>query len=257
MDRRVIAWIVPVFALLSCGHANRDDNNSPTMVPTSTEPTETAGVAGSCTRLALCCREIYAAGSGSSAPARTACGSLASIGTGGAGSEPACAASLSQVVSIATIGGVVPMSCRGPEAAAVGGLGALTPRIGTRGRVATLAVPSTVNGSFVTGDSTDTDGALYDEFRLFLSAGSPITLVARGGASRTTPGSNLDMYLVLLQNGVEVTHDDDSAGSLNSRIVFTATTPGFYTVRVRTFGSGVKEGDYTLQSWVGSNPSAT
>jgi hypothetical protein len=258
MDCRVVAApFVLAFALLSCGHSNREEG-TPTMVPTASGPAEAVSTTGgSCTRLALCCREIYALGSGSGGAARTACGSLASIGTGGAGSDAACAASLAQVVSIASVSGVLPASCRGPEAAALGGLGVLAPRIGSRGRVTPLTIPSTVTGTFVTGDATDSDGSLYDEFRVFLSSGSSITLVARGGASRTSPGSNLDMYLVLLQNGVEVTHDDDSAGSLNSRIVYTPTTSGFYQVRVRTFGGGAKEGDYTLQSWTGSLPGAT
>jgi hypothetical protein len=252
-----IALVFPLVA--ACG---RSSNNEPppTMVPSSIaqgDPSAMGGAAGSCARLALCCREIYAEPTLSASGARTACGSLSTLANGGAGSEASCAASLSQVVSMASIGGVVPTSCRGPEAAAMGSLGALggsrVPSM--RGRHVTI--PSTVNGSLVTGDSVDTDGALFDEYRVFLSAGSPVTLVARGGPSRTNPGSNLDMYLVLQQNGVEVTHDDDSAGSLNSRIVFTPVTSGWYQVRVRTFGSGAKEGDYTLQTWAGALSSAT
>ncbi len=138
----------------------------------------------------------------------------------------------------------------------MGGLGVLGTRLGS-GRSTGFSIPSTVNGTLATGDTADSDGALFDEYRVFLTSGSAVTFVARGGPSRTTPGSNLDMYLVLRQNGVEITHDDDSAGSLNSRIVFTPTSTGYYAVRVRTFGSGAKEGDYTLQSWSGAMPGAT
>ena len=139
----------------------------------------------------------------------------------------------------------------------MGSLGALTGRVpSARGRH--LTIGSTVSGTLVTGDSVDTDGALFDEYRLYLSAGSAVTLVARGGPSRTSPGSNLDMYLVLQQNGVEVTHDDDSAGSLNSRIVHTAVIveyTGVQTVNrtaapatAHTAGAGVRNVGLTERS---------
>ncbi|MEI8258928.1 MAG: PPC domain-containing protein [Deltaproteobacteria bacterium] len=251
----VTASLLAASVIVACRHG-RTDEGPTTMVPSIASNVEAPGSAGACARLALCCREIYASGSGSGSTARTICGSLVSVGSGGAGSDAACAASLGQVVAIASVSGVVPASCRGPEASVMGGLGALSTRFGS-GRSVGYRIPSTVNGTLATGDTADSDGALYDEYRVFLTAGSAVTFVARGGPSRTTPGSNLDMYLVLRQNGVEVTHDDDSAGSLNSRIVFTPTTTGYYEVRVRTFSSGAKEGDYTLQSWSSAMPSAT
>jgi hypothetical protein len=115
----------------------------------------------------------------------------------------------------------------------------------------------TISGQLEAGDTVQSDGALGDEYRIYLSAGNSITIVARGGASRTTTGSNLDMWLELLQGGTELTHDDDSAGSLNSRIVYTAPTSGVYTIRVRTYGGGAKEGAYTLQTYAGALYSQT
>lgn len=226
------------------------------MTPAGTASAEAVSGAGSCARLAQCCREISAVGSASGTSARTLCGSLASVASGGSASEVTCGVSLGQVVATASINGVVPDACRGSSGAMSGGLGAFG--AGFAGiRNAGFGIPSTVNGTLATGDATEPGGAFYDDFRVFLTSGAAVTFVVRGGPSRTTPGSNLDMYLILQLNGVEVTHDDDSAGNLNSRIVFTPATTGYYVLRVRTFGTGAKEGSYTLQSWVGGLATAT
>ena len=257
MRSRSASLILFALAASSCGK-NRS-TETPTMIPAASQadPTGSLVPIGSCARLALCCRSIYASSSTNSSSAQTTCSSLATLANGGSGSEASCATALAQVTSIASLTGTLPPECRGPEAATMGSLGALTVPRYSVGRGTTFSVPSTINGTLTTGDQVDTDGALYDEYRVFLSSGAAITLVARGGANRTTPGSTLDMYLVLRQNGVEVTHDDDSAGSLNSRIVFTPVTSGWYQVRVRPIGTGVKEGDYTLQAYSGELPTAT
>jgi len=111
-------------------------------------------------------------------------------------------------------------------------------------------------GNLQMGDTPLTDGSVADDYNVMLTAGMPVTIVVRGGPSVTSPGSNLDVYTILLQNGVEVTHDDDSAGNLNSRIIFTPPTTGMYTVRITTYGSGLRQGMYTLQTYPGANPMA-
>jgi hypothetical protein len=121
-----------------------------------------------------------------------------------------------------------------------------------------LAVGTTVTGALAAGDHALEDGSVGDDFSLALTAGQAVTIVTRGGPSVTTPGSNLDVYTVILDaQGQEVTHDDDSAGDLNSRIVFTPPAAGTYTVRVTTFGSGLKQGAYTVQTYAGAMPNQT
>lgn len=116
------------------------------------------------------------------------------------------------------------------------------------------AIGSMVQGALQQGDQQLEDGSVGDDYNVFLQAGQTITVVTRGGPSMTRPGSNLDVYTLILQNGRELTHDDDSAGSFNSRIVFTAPQPGMYTIRVTTYGSGLNQGQYTLVSVPGANP---
>jgi len=113
-----------------------------------------------------------------------------------------------------------------------------------------------VTGTLQQGDSVLQDGSAYDDHTVWLTAGSPVTIVVRGGPSTSSPGSNLDVYTFLMRNGAEVTHDDDSAGNFNSRIIFTPTQTGMYTIRVNTYGGGLKTGAYTIQTWQGAHPEA-
>lgn len=122
---------------------------------------------------------------------------------------------------------------------------------------ATLAVPSTVQGTLSASDTRLQDGSVADDYVLNLTANQPVTIVVRGGPSTSEPGSNLDVYAIILRNGAEIAHDDDSAGNLNARLVFTPPTTGQYTLRVTTFGSGLHQGAYTVQTWPGANPNAT
>jgi len=124
-------------------------------------------------------------------------------------------------------------------------------------RQGSLPVPGTVSGSLQQGDTALPEGRVCDDHTVWLSTGQPVTVVVRGGPSTSTPGSNLDVYTSLMLNGQEVVHDDDSAGSFNSRIVYTPTSTGMYTVRVTTYGGGLKTGAYTVQTWAGANPNAT
>lgn len=119
-----------------------------------------------------------------------------------------------------------------------------------------LPIPGIVTGTLQLGDRVLPDQSAYDDHTVWLTAGQPVTIVVRGGPSTSSPGSNLDVYTFLMRNGQEVTHDDDSAGNFNSRIVFSAPQTGLYTIRVNTFGGGLKTGAYTIQTWAGANPLA-
>jgi hypothetical protein len=121
-----------------------------------------------------------------------------------------------------------------------------------------VQVGGMVSGTLQQGDMALQDGSIADNYNVMLTAGQPVTVVVRGGPSMTTPGSNLDVYTLLLNaQQQELVHDDDSAGNLNSRIVYTPTMTGMYTIRVTTFGSGMKQGAYTLQVMPGANETAT
>lgn len=120
-----------------------------------------------------------------------------------------------------------------------------------------LTVGGTASGILQAGDTALQDGSVADDYQLSLQPGQPVTIVVRGGPSLTEPGSNLDVYTAILLNGTELDHNDDiSAENRNSRLVYTPTQPGVYTVRVTTFGSGLKSGPYTVQVLPGANPMA-
>lgn len=109
-----------------------------------------------------------------------------------------------------------------------------------------IAVGQTISGHL---DHTDTplqDGSVADDYVFVAAAGTTIRAELHGGAVAGQPGSHMDMYLYLLRDGAEITHNDDGAGNLDSLIETAIPTTGAYTLRVTTFGSGLREGDYTL-----------
>jgi hypothetical protein len=114
-----------------------------------------------------------------------------------------------------------------------------------------------VQGQLQMGDTVTPEGPLADDYAVQLVAGQTITIVTRGGPQIMPPGSQLDVYTRVMQNGMELTHDDDSAGYPNSRIIFTAPATGTYVIRVTTYGSSVRQGHYTMQTMPGANPTAT
>lgn len=121
-----------------------------------------------------------------------------------------------------------------------------------------IASSSMVSGVLEAGDSlTPSSGSVCDYYVIRAAAGEPFTIVARGGPSNEAPSARLDMYLYLLFDGAELTHDDDGAssgGALNSRIVWTPAQTGTYVIRVTTFGSGQHFGRYVLQTYPGALP---
>ncbi|MBV5300100.1 MAG: Ig-like domain-containing protein [Rhodoferax sp.] len=83
-----------------------------------------------------------------------------------------------------------------------------------------------------------------DWFKVILTAGSTYEF----NLVRTTGGLT-DPYLVLFNpSAVQVAFDDDSGGSPNARISYTATTNGTYFLAVEDFASGT--GAYTLSALV-------
>jgi hypothetical protein len=74
-----------------------------------------------------------------------------------------------------------------------------------------------------------------DQYGVNLIAGRQYIIDAEG--SPTGGGTLSDTLISLQQNGVQIAVDDDGGRGFNSRIVFTPTTSGFYTVEARDFGN--------------------
>jgi hypothetical protein len=126
-----------------------------------------------------------------------------------------------------------------------------TGNAGTPG-IAPISVGSMVNGNLGAGDAMIEGGGYVDQYAIQLTAGSPVTIVTRGGPSSMTPNGTLDVLTsVVLDDGL-VAEDDDSAGNQNSRIVFTPTVTGTYIIRVSTYGNQQQEGSYQLQVMSGA-----
>jgi hypothetical protein len=106
---------------------------------------------------------------------------------------------------------------------------------------AAVTVPSTTSGAL---EATDPVGSprgsayYFDEYQFFAPPGAVIQL--------EITQANFDTYLYLLDPScVELAHDDDSAGSLRSRLSYTTSYGGSFTVAVTSYGS-FTTGSYTL-----------
>ncbi len=122
---------------------------------------------------------------------------------------------------------------------------------------AQLAVPALVQGELRTGDMAlpGDSGRVGDHYILHLTAGQPVTFVARGGPQVGSSGSPVDMMLFLYQNHNLIVSDDDSASdgsALNPRIVYTPTSTGVYVLRVTSYGGDLRQAPYTLQAYEGA-----
>jgi hypothetical protein len=133
--------------------------------------------------------------------------------------------------------------------------GAAMPAVGAN--PGTIQPGGSMAGALTQGDFPLQDGSVADNYNIMLTMGQPVTILTCGGPSMTTPGSNLDVYVLLMFNNQEVIHDDDSAGNLNSRIMYTPMQTGLYQIRVTTYGAGLRQGMYTLRVFPGMLPTAT
>jgi hypothetical protein len=137
-----------------------------------------------------------------------------------------------------------------------------------------LQIGASMQGMLQYGDRVLPNGALANDFVVSLSPGQTITIAAHGGPSWTTPGGRLDpMVQVLSYSGPSADYgnqygqqygqpqatanefvyaqDDDSAGSQDSLLVFTPVRGGTYRIRVTSYGGGMNQGYYTLNSRFG------
>jgi hypothetical protein len=109
-----------------------------------------------------------------------------------------------------------------------------------------IGLGQSVHGRLQEGDTPLADGSVGDDYVFVAPAGVAIHVELHGGEVAGQPGSHMDMYLHLLHEGAEITHDDDGGGNLDSLIETTLPTSGAYVLRVTTFGSGLRAGAYTL-----------
>ncbi len=102
-----------------------------------------------------------------------------------------------------------------------------------------LALVSAQGGTIGANDVVEgTLNASQADYSLSLDSGQ--------GVSITLISDDFDAYLQVLDgDGTILASDDDSAGSLNSALLFTAPLSATYTVRVSSFG-GSATGAYTL-----------
>jgi len=86
---------------------------------------------------------------------------------------------------------------------------------------ASISVGGTIQGALeVAGE--------HDWYRISLTAGQQVTISLSGTPG---PGGVSDTYLNLRSStGAIITYNDDSGGTLNSKIVFTAPTTGTYYI---------------------------
>ena len=125
-----------------------------------------------------------------------------------------------------------------------------------------LQIGSSVQGMLQYGDRTLQNGALANDYLVTLAPGQAVSIAVHGGPSWTTPGGRLDPMVQVLgyngyQNGANeyvLAQDDDSGGGQDSRLIFTAPSGGTYRVRVTTFGGGMNQGYYTINTRYGVQP---
>lgn len=107
------------------------------------------------------------------------------------------------------------------------------------GLIALLALPALAQESIEVGQTIEGnfEGGPSLVFTLTLKEGDSVAI--------NLSSSDFDTFLELYDsNAVMLASDDDSGGSLNSRIIFTAPAAGSYPIHVRSFSSG--GGAFTL-----------
>jgi hypothetical protein len=114
-----------------------------------------------------------------------------------------------------------------------------------------MSIGSNVSGALQGGMAMTSSSALYTDYVVNLYAGQTVTFVLHGGASWTTPGGQLDPLMQLYGGGQLLAEDDDGAGGMDSRIMFTAPWSGAFVVRATTYGYGPNQGYFTLASRYG------
>jgi hypothetical protein len=107
-----------------------------------------------------------------------------------------------------------------------------------------MTAAQAVTGALATTDSANSvrgSGYYFDKYAITLTAGQRVRV------AQTATVTSLDTYLYVTGGSTcgILASDDDSGGSTNSRINFTAPTAGTYYLHATSFGVGAV-GGYTL-----------
>ena len=105
---------------------------------------------------------------------------------------------------------------------------------------------NSINQSLTTSDATDAGGHYFDDIEFCGTSGQTVTI--------DMYSADFDTYLELYPPSsctTAATSDDDSGYNTNSRIVFTLTQTGTWTIKARSFSAGVT-GSYTV--WLNGPP---
>lgn len=101
-----------------------------------------------------------------------------------------------------------------------------------------LSIGETVAGTIDSSSSANEHGGRSAFYSFSAREGEPVDIVLTA--------DDFDTYLTILDNHDKaLASDDDSAGDLNSRLVFTPPADGTYTIEARPYSSG--EGDFELK----------
>ena len=124
-------------------------------------------------------------------------------------------------------------------------------RAGAASNPQPIALGQTITGRLQQSDTPLADGSVGDDYFLVVPAGAHLHIELHGGEITGQPGSHMDMYLHLLHDGREIARDDDGGGNLDSLIDTTVADGGAYIIRATTYGTGLREGAYTLVTRAG------
>jgi len=111
-----------------------------------------------------------------------------------------------------------------------------------------IEVGATTNQTLVAATDCKPDGFTADEYIVYLVAGTPYRFI-----QSSTVAGVIDSYLYVIDpTGAVADEDDDANGGGGSRILYTPTVSGFYTIRSSSYGVsqndpyGREYGAYTL-----------
>lgn len=110
-----------------------------------------------------------------------------------------------------------------------------------------LEVGQTISGRLGDDGTVLANDAAANDYVVALTANAPVVITTRGGRSETETCCQLDVYTQVFFEGREVAFDDDGAGGFDSRVAFTPSESGVYTVRVTSHALWRKRGPYTLR----------
>ncbi len=113
---------------------------------------------------------------------------------------------------------------------------------------ATIVPGRTINGRLQAGDQTHSDGSYLDYYTFNGRAGQTVTIRLNA--------SDFDPYLFLTGPNNFSESNDDADGGSNSRLTVRLPANGSYRIAVNSYGTGAKEGDYTLSLVDGSEGTA-